>query len=122
MLHIPLGIELEKASLRWHGFEHAFAGTDAAPKGGFTSIINKLVDEITSLGTAIHTSQEVQSVRDEQQSDNVKIVTKQGQEYVARTALVTIPIAVLKKTAGGLFEPACPNEGWTRSSASRWAT
>ncbi|SPO25245.1 related to FMS1 - polyamine oxidase, converts spermine to spermidine [Ustilago trichophora] len=109
MLHIPLGIELEKTSLKWHGFEQAFAGTDAAPKGGFTSIINKLVDEITSLGTSIHTSQEVQSVRDLQSSSNVKITTKQGHEYVARTALVTIPIAVLKKTAaGGLFEPALP--------------
>lgn len=108
MLHIPLGIELEKASLKWHGFEHTFTGTDAAPKGGFASIINKLVDEITSLGTLIHTSQEVQSVRDESQSSNVKLVTKQGQEYVARTALVTIPIAVLKKTAGVLFEPTLP--------------
>ncbi|SPO32083.1 related to FMS1 - polyamine oxidase, converts spermine to spermidine [Ustilago trichophora] len=109
MLHIPLGIELEKASLKWHGFEQAFAGTDAAPKGGFTSIINKLVDEITSLGTSIHTSQEVQSVCDVQSSSNVKITTKQGQEYVARTALVTIPIAVLKRTAAdGLFEPALP--------------
>lgn len=108
MLHIPLGIELEKASLKWTGFEQAFVGTDAAPKGGFTSMINKLVDEITSLGTSIHTSQEVQSVRDEQSSSNVKIITKQGQEYVARTALVTIPIAVLKKTAGGLFDPALP--------------
>ncbi|EST05711.1 Amine oxidase [Kalmanozyma brasiliensis GHG001] len=108
MLHIPLGIELEKASLKFFGFENAFAGTDAAPKGGFTAIINKLVDEVTSLGTSIHTSQEVQSVLDEDQSSNVKITTKQGQEYVARTALVTIPIAVLKKTAGGLFEPALP--------------
>ncbi|TKY87663.1 hypothetical protein EX895_003244 [Sporisorium graminicola] len=108
MLHIPLGIELEKASLKWHGFEQAFAGTDAAPKAGFTSIITKLVDEITSLGTTIHTSQEVQSVRDEHQSSNVKIITKQGQEYIARTALITIPIAVLKKTAGALFEPALP--------------
>lgn len=107
LLHIPLGIELEDASLRWHGFEQAFAGTDAAPQGGFTTIINKLVDEITSLGTAIHTSQEVQAVRDEA-SSNVKITTKQGQEYVARTALVTIPIAVLKKNAAGLFEPSLP--------------
>uniref|UniRef100_A0AAU7NIB1 Monoamine oxidase 1 n=1 Tax=Ustilago esculenta TaxID=185366 RepID=A0AAU7NIB1_9BASI len=111
MLHIPLGIELEKTSLKWHGFEQGFAGTDAAPKGGFSAIINKLVDEITSLGTSIHTSQEVQSVRDDQssiESSIVKIVTKQGQEYTARTALVTIPIAVLKKTAGSLFEPALP--------------
>lgn len=108
MLHIPLGIELEKASLKWHGFEQAFAGTDAAPQGGFTAIINKLVDEITSLGTSIHTSQEVQSVRDESSSSNVKITTKQGQEYVARTALVTIPIAVLKKNAADLFEPKLP--------------
>ncbi|SPC64062.1 related to FMS1 - polyamine oxidase, converts spermine to spermidine [Ustilago sp. UG-2017b] len=108
MLHIPLGIELEKASLKWYGFEQAFVGTDAAPKGGFATIINKLVDEITLLGTSIHTSQEVQCVRDESQSSNVKIITKQGQEYVARTALVTIPVAVLKKTAGGLFEPVLP--------------
>ncbi|GAC98914.1 amine oxidase, flavin-containing [Pseudozyma hubeiensis SY62] len=108
MLHIPLGIELEKASLKWHGFENGFAGTDAAPQGGFTTIINKLVDEISSLGASIHTSQEVQSVRDEDQSNNVKITTKQGQEYTARTALVTIPIAILKKTAAGLFEPALP--------------
>lgn len=108
MLHIPLGIELEKASLKWHGFEHGFAGTDAAPKGGFTTIINKLVDEITSLGTPIHTGQEVQAVRDESSSSNVTITTKQGQEYVARTALVTIPIAVLKKNASSLFEPALP--------------
>ena len=108
MLHIPLGIELEKASLKWTGFEQAFAGTDAAPKGGFTAIISKLIDEITALGTPIHTSQEVHSVRDDASSANVKITTKQGQEYVARTALVTIPIAVLKKTAPGLFEPALP--------------
>lgn len=107
MLHIPLGIELEKASLKYHGFEHAFAGTDAAPQGGFTSIINKLVDEITSLGASIHTSQEVQSVSNEH-SSNVKITTKQGQEYLARTTLVTIPLAVLKKTADQLFEPALP--------------
>nr|CDI56275.1 flavin containing amine oxidoreductase [Melanopsichium pennsylvanicum 4] len=108
MLHIPLGIELEKASLKWTGFEHSYAGTDGAPKGGFTTIINKLVDEITSLGTTIHTSQQVQSVRDEQSSSNVKITTSQGKEYIARTALVTIPIAVLKNEAGGLFEPPLP--------------
>ncbi|SJX65920.1 related to FMS1-polyamine oxidase, converts spermine to spermidine [Sporisorium reilianum f. sp. reilianum] len=108
MLHIPLGIELEKASLKWHGFEHAFAGTDAAPKGGFTSIINKLVDEITALGTAIHTSQQVHSVKDQHASSNVKVTTTQGHEYVARAALVTIPLAVLKKNAGALFEPALP--------------
>lgn len=105
MLHIPLGIELEKASLKWHGFEHAFAGTDAAPKGGFTTMINKMVNEITSLGASIYTGQEVQSVQD---GDNVKVTTKQGEQYTAHTALVTIPLAVLKNTAGRLFEPALP--------------
>ncbi|PWZ01763.1 FAD/NAD(P)-binding domain-containing protein [Testicularia cyperi] len=114
LLHVPLGIELEKASLQWTGFEHSFAGTDAAPQGGFVSLINKMVSEIQSLGNQISTGHEVHSITDHPASggdaaySGVKVVTKSGQEFFARSALVTIPLAVLKQSAGSLFHPSLP--------------
>lgn len=105
MLHIPLGIELEKASLKWTGFEHSYAGTDAAPQGGFQSLINKMVQETTSLGSEIKTAQHVERILDEE--NQVKVTVKGGGEYTARTALVTVPLAVLKRSTE-LFYPPLP--------------
>jgi lysine-specific histone demethylase 1B len=74
-----------------------------------------MVAEIESLGNQVKTSCEVESILDGSPDKVaahphgfVKIHTKQGDEFIARTALITIPLAVLKKNAAKLFNPALP--------------
>lgn len=105
MLHIPLGIELEKAALKWTGFEHSYAGTDAAPQGGFRSLIDKMVEETTKRGSEVKTAQHVERITDE--TSHVRVTVQGGAEYTARTALVTVPLAVLKRSPE-LFDPPLP--------------
>ncbi|KDN37658.1 amine oxidase [Tilletiaria anomala UBC 951] len=109
LLHVPLGARLEDIALRWTGFERNFAGTDAAPEGGFTRLITKIVEDATKHGAQIKTSQVVQQVKflTEGNGSRVQVVSQDGLKYEAASVLCTIPLAVLKG-AKGMFEPSLP--------------
>ncbi|PWN33288.1 FAD/NAD(P)-binding domain-containing protein, partial [Meira miltonrushii] len=116
-MHIPLGTEIENISLEYFDSQQAFAGTDAMPEGGFSKLIQCLADDFTNLGGKIHTNEEVKKItRSGSASPSVQIVTRlaaqDGREetYNARTAIVTLPLAVLKSKQKALFEPALEQE------------
>lgn len=115
-LHIPLGTELENVALEYFGHESNFAGTDAMPDGGFSHLIAQLAQQVEKAGGQIHRGEEArqivqqESVDDARGSSGVRVIarTEQGGEertYLARTAIVTVPLAVLKARTD-LFEPA----------------
>lgn len=116
-MHIPLGTEIENISLEYFESQAAFAGTDAMPEGGFSKLIQCLADDFTNLGGKIHTNEEVKKITQSgSASPSVQIVTRlaaqDGREetYSARTAIVTLPLAVLKSKKDALFEPALEQE------------
>lgn len=116
-LHVPLGAQLEQVALRWTGFEANFAGTDGAPLGGFTSLVQRISDEATSLGAEIRLREVVSSFElvdgPSANGKNVRITTRtdggKGEErtYEAPTALCTIPLGVLQHSQS-LFYPELP--------------
>jgi lysine-specific histone demethylase 1B len=107
-LEVPLGLKLEKASLRWAGWESttAFAGSDAAPEGGYEALIGRVIDEAKSHGAEVKLGTTINQVK--RQGDGVAVVDNKGQEYTAKSAIVTIPLGVLKTLPSGTFEPALP--------------
>ena len=107
-LEVPLGVKLEKASLRWSGWEGAtsFAGSDAAPEGGYEALVAKMFDEASSRGAQVRLNSVVTSVRLDEGS--VRISTKDGGSYSAKTAICTIPLGVLKTLPESTFEPVLP--------------
>ncbi len=117
LLHVPIGARLEQAALRWTGFERNFAGTDAAPEGGYTAFLNKIIDDVRSKGVELKTSQVVRKIKLVQDSGSkaprVQITTEgldgkgEGATFESRSVLSTIPLAVLKESQG-IFEPALP--------------
>ncbi|PWN52564.1 FAD/NAD(P)-binding domain-containing protein [Violaceomyces palustris] len=113
-LHIPLGEKLERIGLRWTGFEQNFAGTDAAPEGGFTRLVSEVAREAVGLGAEIRTASVVQNVKLLGNGQGVSVRTKPGGDhadsattYEARAAICTIPLAVLKESLS-IFEPPLP--------------
>ncbi|EIN11285.1 amine oxidase [Punctularia strigosozonata HHB-11173 SS5] len=107
MLEIPFGVELERVSLRWTGWEDNFAGSDAAPEGGFQRLVEKVVEAATETGNAeVKLGETVNIVV--QEYAGVKVATNKGATYKAKTVLCTIPLGVLKQRAATLFEPALP--------------
>jgi monoamine oxidase len=115
-MHIPLGTEIENISLEYFDSQEAFAGTDAMPEGGFSKLIQCLADDFTSLGGKIHTNEEVKKITRSGSASSLQIVTQlaaqEGREetYQARTAIVTLPLAVLKSKQKALFEPSLEQE------------
>lgn len=116
-MHIPLGTEIENVSLEYFDSQEAFAGTDAMPEGGFSKLIQCLADDFTSLGGQIYTGREVKKIiRSDSAPSFVQIVTNPGTQndkeetYNAKTAIVTLPLAVLKSSCKSLFEPALEQE------------
>lgn len=111
-MHVPLGATLEEVSLRWHGFENNYAGTDAAPEGGFSRLIDLIAQDAKSLGCEIKLGEVVQQV-EQSQDGKIKIVTKdqegkrQDKVYEAESALCTIPLSVLKESVN-IFKPSLP--------------
>ncbi|EPQ60940.1 amine oxidase [Gloeophyllum trabeum ATCC 11539] len=105
-LEVPLGVVLEKASLRWDGWENNFAGSDAAPEGGFQRFLEKIVDESKKDGVEVRLGEAVKKV--EKSQEGVKILTAKDGEYTAKTVICTIPLGVLKTNAKTLFEPPLP--------------
>ncbi|PWN26292.1 FAD/NAD(P)-binding domain-containing protein, partial [Jaminaea rosea] len=101
MLHVPLGVALEAVSLRWLGYGEAVAGTDAAPEGGFSRVIEALVKRIEKTGKVeFKTGLEVVGVQEVPQSETVRIMVKGegGEDAVeGKTSIMTLPLAVLQK-------------------------
>ncbi|KAI9632540.1 flavin-containing amine oxidoreductase [Dioszegia hungarica] len=107
MLEVPLGVKLEKASLKWAGWETStnFAGSDAAPEGGYEALVGKVLADAKSKGAEVKLSSKVEKVEDGSESATV---TAGGSTYTARTILSTIPLGVLKKLSSDFFSPALP--------------
>ncbi|EPQ30025.1 uncharacterized protein PFL1_02698 [Pseudozyma flocculosa PF-1] len=116
-LHVPLGATLEQVGLRFNGFEHNYAGTDAAPAGGFTRLIKKVADEAISLGAEIRTGLVVDRIALADDGKSVVVSTRSSAgdaaaettttNIEAKTAVCTIPLAVLKENVG-IFKPSLP--------------
>lgn len=111
MLHIPLGTELENISLEYFGYENNFAGTDGVPEGGFTRLITELAKEVGSYGGEIQLGKVVEKVVNLGQGKGVQVeILEEGSHgkqttIQAKTAIVTIPLAVLKEKSRDFFEP-----------------
>lgn len=110
MLEVPLGLKLEQASLKWAGWEGAtnFAGSDAAPEGGYEALVNKVFDEAKSKGAEIKLSTAVKGIK-EGGEGNVVVDTDNG-SYEAKTVICTIPLGVLKTLSTDFFSPALPGQ------------
>ncbi|KAN0060139.1 hypothetical protein ACQY0O_008113 [Thecaphora frezii] len=113
-LHVPLGATLEQVGLRYNGFENNYSGTDAAPAGGFSRLIHKVADEAVSLGAEIRTGQVVDRIELRDDAKGIRVSTtatvaedSKGETFEAKTALCTIPLAVLKENTG-IFQPSLP--------------
>lgn len=105
-LEVPLGLKLERASLKWHGWEGAtnFAGSDAAPEGGYEALVGKVLEDAQAHGAVVKVGEPVTSIKDE--SQGISVTTTAG-TYTARTAVCTIPVGVLK-TQLSIFHPPLP--------------
>ncbi|OCF74886.1 amino oxidase [Kwoniella mangroviensis CBS 8886] len=101
-LEIPLGLKLENVSLKWSGWESttSFAGSDAAPEGGYQSFVEKV---LKSGKVDIKLNQKVQSIKDT--SNGVEINTANGEKYEGKTVISTIPLAVLKTLPSSFVQP-----------------
>lgn len=108
-LEVPLGLKLEKASLKWAGWESAtsFAGSDAAPEGGYEALVGRVVQEAEWKGAEIKLNTKINRVK--RDGEGVTISDDQGASFTAKTALITIPLGVLKTLPGDAFEPALPS-------------
>ncbi|TXT10953.1 hypothetical protein VHUM_01704 [Vanrija humicola] len=106
-LEVPLGLKLEKASLRWAGWEGAtnFSGSDAAPEGGYEALVVAVVKQAEDAGAQVRLDAPATEVKDA--GDSVS-VTAGGETYTARTVLSTIPLGTLKAAPKGLFSPPLP--------------
>ncbi|KAL2873404.1 hypothetical protein SGCOL_011431 [Colletotrichum sp. CLE4] len=107
-LEIPLGLKLEKASLKWAGWETttAFGGSDAAPEGGYESLVNQVLDDAKAKGTEVKLSTKITSIL--QSQDGVVVVDANGNKFTAKTAISTIPLGTLKTLPESTFNPALP--------------
>ncbi|KAK1634930.1 flavin-containing amine oxidoreductase [Colletotrichum phormii] len=107
-LEIPLGLKLEKASLKWAGWETttAFGGSDAAPEGGYESLVNQVLDDAKAKGTEVKLSTKITGIS--QSQDGVVIVDANGNKFTAKTAVSTIPLGTLKNLPESTFNPALP--------------
>lgn len=106
-LHIPLGTELENVSLRWHKFEQSYAGTDAAPEGGFSRVITALAEELHQKGVQYRMNESVLKI--ECHNGSLRVVTRNAAgttaELTSKAGIVTFPLATLKRSARTIFHP-----------------
>ncbi|KAF6833281.1 flavin containing amine oxidoreductase [Colletotrichum plurivorum] len=107
-LEIPLGLKLEKASLKWAGWEGttAFAGSDAAPEGGYQALVARVVEDAKAKGAEVKLSTKISAVS--QTEDGVVVTDTNGNKFTAKTAVSTIPLGVLKTLPESTFSPALP--------------
>ncbi|OCF40559.1 amino oxidase [Kwoniella heveanensis CBS 569] len=113
-LEVPLGLKLENASLKWAGWETttSFAGSDAAPEGGYQTLVSKVLE---SSGADIKTGTEVTSVTLQKGEGIVEVKDQAGNTFTGKTVISTIPLGVLKKllpssssSSSKFFTPALP--------------
>ncbi|KAM0747478.1 FAD/NAD(P)-binding domain-containing protein [Meredithblackwellia eburnea MCA 4105] len=95
-IEIGAGVPLERISAQWFGYGRPILGTDGAPHGGYSRIINELVTEVKGRGTEVVLQAQVVKVEDE--GTGVKVTTAFGETYSAKTIISTIPLGVLRKT------------------------
>ncbi|OLN85485.1 Lysine-specific histone demethylase 1-like protein 1 [Colletotrichum chlorophyti] len=107
-LEIPLGLKLEKASLKWAGWESttSFAGSDAAPEGGYEALVNKVVDDAKGKGAEVKLSTKITGIS--QGGNRVTVTDARGNKFTAKTAISTIPLGVLKTLPKDTFSPTLP--------------
>ncbi|KAK1705205.1 flavin containing amine oxidoreductase [Colletotrichum tamarilloi] len=107
-LEIPLGLKLEKASLKWAGWETttSFGGSDAAPEGGYEALVKQVLDDAKANGTEVKLSTIITEIS--QSQDGVIIVDAKGNKFTAKTAISTIPLGTLKTLPESTFNPALP--------------
>lgn len=94
--------------MRWAGWESttSFGGSDAAPEGGYESLVGQVVGDAKSKGAEVKLDTSV--IKVQQVGEGVLVTDKNGSTYSAKTALVTIPLGVLKSLPASTFEPALP--------------
>jgi hypothetical protein len=107
-LEIPLGLKLEKASLRWAGWESttSFGGSDAAPEGGYEALVGKVIEQAQSKGAKVELGAKVSGI--DLKNDAVVVKSENGQTWSGKTAICTIPLGVLKRIPASAFSPALP--------------
>lgn len=107
-LEIPLGLKLEKASLRWSGWESttSFAGSDAAPEGGYEELVGKVLAQAEKKGAEVHLNTVIKEFKLEE--DSISVSTANGDRYTAKTAICTLPLGALKMFSKSAFEPPLP--------------
>ncbi|KAF6843336.1 flavin containing amine oxidoreductase [Colletotrichum musicola] len=107
-LEIPLGLKLEKASLKWAGWEGttAFAGSDAAPEGGYQALVAKVVEDAKAKGAEVKLNTKISAIS--QTEDGVVVTDTNGNKFTAKTAVSTIPLGVLKTLPESTFSPTLP--------------
>lgn len=99
---IGAGVTLEQLSARYSSFARPYAGTDAAPIGGYKQVVEKLWEATEARGNAkVKLEEEVKSIKDEE--DGVTVQTSKA-TYRAKTVICTIPLAVLQ-AAPPTFSP-----------------
>jgi len=107
-LEVPFGATLEHVSLRWHGYEDKFAGTDAMPEGGYETVIKALAEASVGIGARLELNAPVSSVTQISGSGNIEVKTTSGTTYKASTVICTIPLAVLQSSPSSFFSPPLP--------------
>jgi lysine-specific histone demethylase 1B len=110
-LEVPLGVTLEKVSLKWAGWEGAtnFAGSDAAPDGGYEALVEKVFKEAEAKGAELKLSTAVKGIKENENGDRV-IVETEGESYEGKTIICTIPLGVLKTLPDAFFTPSLPGQ------------
>lgn len=101
--------DMAKLSFNAFGKDEPFPPPDVLFPQGYSQIPQKLAENLP-----IKLNQIVQKII--YNEDGVKVLTNQG-HFQARTALITIPLGVLKKTATELFNPGLPR--WKQQAIRR---
>lgn len=94
MTEIGAGIKLELISAKYFGTAKNIAGIDAGIVGGYSSLVNKLYDDIVSKGAEVLLEEEV--VKIEELGNFVQVTTSKGNTFMAKSAVSTIPLGVLQ--------------------------
>lgn len=105
---IGAGISLERISAKYHGFGKGFAGTDGAPVGGYSGLIESLGRKIVQDGAEIAFDQEVISITELGSEQGVEVKTRSGKTFVGKTCISTIPLGVLKHSPPTFSPPLDP--------------
>lgn len=104
---IGAGVKLEDLSAKFWGFGKGFGGTDGFPVNGYQTVLQSLVGGLEQAGGKVELEKEVVGVEDLGVGRGVKLTTRSGETYTARTVISTIPLAVLQRSPP-TFSPPLP--------------